>query len=251
MKNIFKKIHYLFFPPPKKYSSLYSLIDFPKLQQTLSYSIINKDIFVQALLHSSFIPPAPIPDFQSNERFEFIGDAVLDLVVGEYVFLQHTSVDEGKLTVLRSQLVNRKALIYYAKELHLHNFLLIVPNGTNEKGLETILGDTFEAIIAAIYLDGGLEKAKKFISHQIHKALENGFLNLVERNFKSELLEITQAQKKGIPRYVFVNEEGPEHDKIFTMEVFIGNTSYGIGTGKNKKEAEQFAAKEALARLTQ
>ena len=155
------------------------------------------------------------------------------------------------MTVLRSKLVNRKALVYYAREIDLLRFLLMNPNPSfaGEKGIETIIADAYEAMIAAIYQDGGLNAARIFIERQLTSALNKGYLQSSDNNFKSELLELSQAQGKGVPRYSIIREEGPDHDRTFTIEVFVENHALGAGVGKNKKEAEQAAAEQALQKL--
>lgn len=188
---------------------------------------------------------------ESNERMEFLGDAVLSLIVAEYLYQEYPAKEEGELTILRSRLVNRKALAFYAKEIDLKKFLFSHTNsvGVVEKGFDTILADAYEAIIAAIYMDSGLAAARSFILERLRSAIANGYLKESDANFKSELLELSQSKGKGIPKYQTVNEEGPDHDRTFTIQVFIGADVYGIGVGKNKKEAEQAAAELAVQKL--
>lgn len=246
--NFFQR---LFSSPPQRLSSLYTLIDWKLFEHALSYKIRSKDYFVQALMHRSFIATSAGNEFQSNERLEFLGDSVLNFVVAEFLYNAYPMKEEGELTILRSKLVNKKALVYYAKEIALGEFLITntTATGVAEKGFETILSDAYEAVIAAIFFDGGIQRAKEFVLRQVNSALEKGFLYSTEHNFKSELLELVQSQGKGIPRYSTVKEEGPDHDRTFTIEVFVGTDSYGYGVGKNKKEAEQAAAENAVQRL--
>jgi len=239
-----------FYHPPERLSSLYPRVPWQQFEQMLCYKIKDKDLFVQALIHRSYIPVADIK-LQSNERMEFLGDAVLNFIVGEYLFEQHPDKEEGELTVLRSQLVNRKALAFCAKEIKLKSFLISHTNssGVIEKGFDTILSDAYEAIIAAIYKDGGLDAARVFVLTRMKSALSNGYLKGNDQNFKSELLELSQAKGKGVPRYQTVKEAGPDHDRTFTVEVLVGNEVMGSGIGKNKKEAEQAAAELAVLKL--
>lgn len=206
---------------------------------------------MQALAHRSFLATLEGNLLQSNERLEFLGDAVLDFVAGEYLFREFPNKEEGELTILRSKLVNKKALVHYAKAIDLRKYILMNANGSGvvEKGFETIISDAYEAVIAAIYLDKGMAEAKAFILNQLIPALTNGFLNETDKNYKSELLELSQASGKGVPRYTTIKEEGPDHDRTFTVEVFVGNSPFGTGIGKNKKEAEQSAAEEAVKKL--
>jgi len=237
--------------PDQSFSELYSKIDLAKFEQALHYHIRNKDLFLQAMLHRSFAQFVNTPDIQSNERLEFLGDSVLNMVAGEYLFLAYPRAEEGQLTVLRARLVNRKALVSYAKQINLWDFLLLSNSASQaaEKGSETIVADAYEAVIGAIYLDGGLEEARQFVHRQLASALEGGLLDEADENYKSALLEYAQANGKAIPRYTIIKEDGPDHDRTFTVEATIGNGLSGLGTGKNKKEAEQAAAENALVRI--
>lgn len=218
-----------------------------RFQQLTGYTIKNRDIVSLALLHRSFIQRPGAPD-KSNERLEFLGDSVLNLVVGEYLYHRFPDAEEGELTKIRSRLVNRKALAAYAKEIKLMDFISMSTSAAQSigKGYDTIIADTYEAVIAAIYLDGGYHEAKKFVERQVLAALKNGSVVTEDENYKSILLEHAQANGIGVPRYVIVKEEGPDHDRTFTVEVLLNSTSLGTGIGKNKKEAEQAAACKAL-----
>jgi ribonuclease III len=228
-------------------------IDFKNLERALKYSIRDHLLFQQALSHRSYIQSTANPAGSSNERLEFLGDSVLNLVVGEYLYRREPLAQEGMLTKNRARLVNRKALSVLADELHLDEFILISPQTTqiSSRGMETILSDAFEAVVGALYLDGGFEEAQTFIERCLVAAVERGTLTFTDENFKSQLLEQAQACGLGIPRYVTVKEAGPDHDRTFTVEVFIGSQSYGVGIGKNKKDAEQAAAAHALPRITE
>ena len=226
-------------------------VDFRKLEQTLQYNIRRQHYFFEALTHRSYLQVPNSGAVVSNERLEFLGDAILNLVVAEYLFRKHLSAPEGDLTKIRSRFVNRKALIVYANELRLSEFILMSSNTSQlaGKGMETMLSDAFEAIIGAIYLDGGYNKAQIFIERHISSAVEHGIVNTEDENFKSRLLEYSQAGSFGVPRYMTINEEGPDHDRVFTVEVYIGGNPLGAGVGKNKKDAEQQAAEKALQKL--
>jgi len=228
-------------------------IDFNRLEKTLNYSIRDKQIFREALSHRSYLQVSNDETAISNERLEFLGDSVLNLVVGEYLFYREPDAEEGELTKVRSRFVNRKAASIYAHDLHLMNFILVSPHTMqiHDRGMETILSDAFEAIVGALYLDGGYEEAKQFVERCLGSAIQNGIMKLDDVNFKSQLLEQSQAKGLGIPRYSTIHETGPDHDRTFTVEVLIEKKSYGIGTGKNKKSAEQSAAENALQKLNQ
>lgn len=222
--------------------------DVHKLEEALHYSIRNPEFFYQALLHRSYLQTIEEGSATSNERLEYLGDSILSLVVSEYVYDEYPEADEGELTKVRSRLVNRKALAAYARQFNLWDFMLVSSSTAQSvgRGSETILADAFEALIAAIYLDGGYAEAQQFVRTQVLKALKHGIVSIEDENFKSKLLEIAQASGYGVPRYVILNEEGPDHDRTFTVEVHVGSTITGIGVGKNKKDAEQAAAEQAF-----
>lgn len=223
---------------------------FTELEEIIGYPIKDKSHYIQALMHRSFLEELEDDD-KSNERLEFLGDAVLSLIVAEYLFENFPNENEGFLTKVRAKLVNRFALSDAAEDIGLANFILINQNLTNTfaRASKTVLSDAFEAIIGAIYLDHGLDISKKFI----HKILINPIVKdgeyLVDENFKSQLLEYAQANRMEVPNYIVVKEEGPQHDRVFTVKVSIGENYFGIGTGKNKKTAEQNAAKATLEKI--
>lgn len=227
-------------------------IDFPLLERALHYTIRDRKYFHQAFSHRSYLQVKGTPGAVSNERLEFLGDAILNLVAAEFLFRRDEHATEGDLTKLRARLVNRKTLAIHAKNMGLEEFMLMSPSALQlpGRGMESILADAYEAVIGAIYMDGGFEAAAAFVRTGLVAAVENGYLGTEDENFKSRLLELTQALGFGTPRYITVNEEGPDHDRTFTVEVIIGNKSYGSGHGKNKKDAEQAAAEKALAHFT-
>ena len=172
-------------------------------------------------------------------------------MVAEYLYNSFPNAEEGDLTKIRSRLVNRKALATYAKEIDLMEFILMSSSAAQSigKGYDTIIADTYEAVIAAIYLDGGYFEAKKFVERQVLAAIKNKTVVTHDENYKSILLEYAQARGLGVPRYAIVKEEGPDHDRTFTVDVTVNSVRLGSGTGKNKKEAEQVAANRALREL--
>ncbi len=232
-------------------SDLYSTIDFKRLENILQYRIRRKEVFLQAVLHRSYLQFAEAPDVRSNERLEFLGDSVLNMVVAARLYALYPYAEEGDLTIMRARLVNRKALVQYAKKIHLRDFLLLSNSAsqTAEKGADTILADAYEAVIGAVFLDGGLHEAKQFVERQLTSVLKEGTIHEGDDNYKSALLEYAQANGMSLPHYTIVKEEGPDHDRTFTVEVSIGEGKSGIGIGKNKKEAEQSAAQHALSSL--
>jgi ribonuclease-3 len=218
-----------------------------RLQRVLGCKIHDRDLFVQALLHRSF-PQRSGHASSSNERLEYLGDSVLNLIVGEHLYARYPSAPEGDLTKMRSRLVNSKALAAYAKALRLSDFILMSPSAAQSvgRGYDTIIADTFEAIVAAIYLDRGFVTARRFVERQVSLALAHGAVVTNDENYKSKLLEYAQSRGLGVPRYLIVKEEGPDHDRTFTVDVLLRNERRGTGTGKNKKDAEQAAASQAL-----
>lgn len=224
--------------------------DFARFEQLIGYHPKNWALFFESLLHRSYLQYLG-PRVKSNERLEFLGDAILNSLVAEYLYRLYPSLEEGDLTKIRSRLVNRKALALRAKELRLSDYMLLSSSALQsvDSGSDSILADAFEAIIGAIYLDGGLSAAREFVSGALLKS--SGILNsaLTDDNYKSALLEYSQARSLGVPRYTVVKEDGPDHDRRFTVEVFLGAESLGVGTGRSKKDAEQAAAAQGLERI--
>jgi ribonuclease-3 len=235
----------------RAYTALSAKTDLERLERSMHYRIRHKALFVQALLHRSYLQFTGHAGLQSNERLEFFGDAILSVLVAEYLLEKFPDAEEGELTVLRSRLVNRKALANFAAAIHLKEFLITSNSASQamDKGCDTMLADAFEALLAAMYLDRGLEPVRKFIHQHLAEAMENGFMQTPSENYKSALLEYGQSHGKGIPRYLIVNEEGPDHDRIFTAEAYFGEELIGRGMGKNKKEAEQAAAAQAMSSI--
>ncbi|MFI5237840.1 MAG: ribonuclease III, partial [Ignavibacteriales bacterium] len=220
---------------------------FKVLEKIIGTTVDDKKIYVEALIHRSYLEDNETFTF-SNERLEFLGDSVLNLIIGEYLFNKFPNEEEGFLTKVRAKMVNRNALSIVAENLNLGELLIIssnVPKSITHNS-KSILSDALEALIGAVYLDKGIEVCKKFIQTNIlEPALKNGD-HLIDENYKSQLLEYAQANKLSIPVYQIVSEEGPHHDKVFTAEVIIEGKILGEGKGKSKKEAEQNAAQVAL-----
>jgi len=222
-----------------------------RLEATLGFTIHDPAIFAEALVHRSYLQMLPA-GAHSNERLEFLGDAVLSLIVAEYLHGLFPGAKEGELTKTRSRLVNRKALAVYGKALQIAEFILVSPSAAQsmDKGSDAIVADTVEALIAATYLDAGFAVARQFVLRLVSDALKNRSIVITDDNYKSLLLEYAQSRGLGIPRYVIVREEGPDHERTFTVDVLLANNRLGSGVGKNKKNAEQAAAAEAIQALT-
>lgn len=220
------------------------------LENLLGIEIKNLKYFEEALIHRSYLHLLPKGEYNSNERLEFLGDAVLSLIVTDYLFHQNPNLPEGDLTKMRSWLVNKHSLSMVARKLELDKLILVSFSTakTLERSGESILSDAVEAIIAAIYLDSGLEVAKKFIVEKLIPMLKEENV-LQDKNYKSILMEKVQAEGKLAPTYEVLEEFGPPHDKTFIVGVFIDNLQIATGKGKSKKEAEQDAAKNALNKL--
>lgn len=227
--------------------------DLRHLQEAGGYRISNPGYFEQALVHRSYLQIAGHDGIVSNERLEFLGDSILNMLIGEFLFHHYTDIQEGDLTKLRSRLVNRKALTLCARALKLEDVILLNTSAEQslEQGNDALLADAFEAIIAAIYLDSGstLKPVKEFLSRTLLTAEMFEQILYIDENFKSILLEYTQARGSGVPRYMVVREEGPDHERIFTVAVHVGDEVLGKGQGRSKKEAEQHAAAEAISKL--
>ncbi len=223
-----------------------------RLETSLGFPIHNASLFAEALVHRSYLQKLP-SGTHSNERLEFLGDAVLSLIVAEYLHARFPNAEEGELTKTRSRLVNRRALATYGKTLGIAEFILLSPSAAQsmDHGSDAIIADAVEALIAATYLDSGFDCARRFVLRVVTEALEHRAVVIADDNYKSLLLEYAQSHGLGIPRYVIVREEGPDHERTFTVEVVLANTRLGSGTGRNKKNAEQAAAAEALAWLRQ
>ncbi|GIV56250.1 MAG: ribonuclease 3 [Candidatus Kapaibacterium sp.] len=220
------------------------------LEAVLGVDIRSPALYEEALTHRSYLQVKNDPTVQSNERLEFLGDAILGMVIAEYLFHHHEDVAEGELTKMRSWLVNKRSLALCARKLDLDKFLLMSYSAANAlaKGNDSVLADAVEALIAAVYLDHGFDKARSFIEERLLPLmLEERVMH--DTNFKSLLLEYVQARGYSAPRYRVVEESGPDHEKQFTVAVYVGSASVGIGSGRSKKEAEQNAARQALEYL--
>ena len=223
---------------------------FTRLEKILGTAISDKNIYLEAFIHRSFLEENEQFEF-SNERLEYLGDSVLNLVIGEFLFNKFPKEEEGFLTKVRAKMVNRNALSSVAEEINIADFIILssnIPKNITQNS-KSILSDTLEALIGALYLDKGIESCRNFILKNIVEPVLKEGEYLVDENFKSQLLELAQANKLANPVYHITNEAGPHHDKTFTVEVRIDDKVFGKGVGKSKKEAEQYAAKKALEKL--
>jgi ribonuclease-3 len=189
----------------------------------------------------------------ANERLEFLGDAVLDLIVVEGLWHRYPSGSEGELSKLKAMLVSGSALHLVAESLHLGEFILMSASEARNGGRRrsSILEDTMEALIAALYLDGGIKAASCFVEKYILSRAAGIASEKIDINYKSRLLEFAQGQGLSAPHYWTIEERGPDHMKEFVIDVLIGNNNLGRGTGRSKKSAQQDAARKALIRIEQ
>ncbi len=217
----------------------------------IDYKFTNKEILTEALTHSSYANEHKINKVKDNERLEFLGDAILDLVVSEFLYKKHKDLPEGDLSKLRASIVCEAFLLEAAKEIKLGDFLLLGKGEELTGGRErtSVLADAFEAVIAAIYLDGGIEESEKFIHRFIITYMESLSNDKKIEDYKTHLQEIIQKDSKNPISYVLINEKGPDHDKYFEVEVRHNGYILGSGSGRTKKEAEQQSAYEALQKL--
>lgn len=216
-----------------------------QLEQKIGYQFQNRSLLKQALTHSSYANEQKINKTGDYERLEFLGDAVLELVSSDFLFKEHPDLPEGQLTRKRSSMVCEPALAFCAKEISLEQYILLGKGeeATGGRTRDSIISDVMEATIGAIYLDSGIEEAKKFIHRFVLSDLENKVLFY---DAKTILQELVQRDNQGALRYELRKEEGPEHAKIFTVEAYVGDVMVGCGKGHSKKSAEQQAAYEAL-----
>lgn len=217
------------------------------LQDKIGYQFNNVSLLKEALTHSSYANEHRSQNIRYNERLEFLGDAVLSIVVSDYIFKNCPELPEGELTKLRASLVCEKSLYEFAKKIDLGNYLLLSKGERNNGGADrpSILSDAFEALIAAIYIDGGMKSASKHILNFVIPEIKNSKKKRIN-DYKTTLQEIIQKNPGEQLEYVLVNESGPDHNKHFVVEVHLNSNVIGKGGGRSKKEAEQQAAREAL-----
>ncbi|HAX46165.1 MAG TPA: ribonuclease III [Nitrospina sp.] len=223
------------------------IIELAPLQKTLNYSFNDPCLLNKALTHKSYANEIDIP-VKNNERFEFLGDSVLDLIVSHYMILEYDDLAEGALSKIRAAVVNEACLAKLAKDIDLGQYLLLGKgehlSGGRQKS--SILANTFEALVGALFCDSNLETVSKILMPTLIIEIDKYKDTCKLRDFKSDLQEYTQDKLTCIPSYQVVGEMGPDHDKRFEVEVTVRNKVQGKGNGKSKKEAEQSAAMMAL-----
>ena len=219
-----------------------------ELGKKIGYTFREPALLKQALMHSSYTNEKHLPKYQCNERLEFLGDAVLELVSSEYLYLNSPHTPEGELTKTRASMVCEPSLALCARDIGLGDYLLLGKGeeATGGRHRDSVTSDAMEALIGAVYLDGGFTSAKEFIHRFVLTDLEDKKLFY---DSKTILQEMVQGMKAGTISYRLTGEEGPDHDKSFYVEVLIGDRAYGDGKGRTKKAAEQQAAYRAILKL--
>jgi ribonuclease III len=227
--------------------------EFPELENRLGYAFRDKKVLLEALTHRSFYHENPDKADAYNERLEFLGDSVLGFIIVEYLFSINHNLTESVMAKTKSYVVKEAVLSEVASSISIGQYLRLGKGEEHTGGRtkKSLLADAFEALLGAVYVDGGYDAAQKIVlslfREKIHPIINSGEFH----DSKTELQEKTQLLFSSIPDYRIIKQEGEEHRKIFTVEVYISGEKYGSGVGKSKKEAETIAAKEALAVLQQ
>jgi len=219
-----------------------------EFEQKAGLSFVNREVLQRAFVHRSYANENKDFKLGHNERLEFLGDAVLELVVTDELFKKYPTKSEGELTAVRASIVNTKSLSETALKLHMGDFLLLSKGEARSTGRARsyILANTFEAVVGAIYTDLGYEAARAFIERNLFEKIEPVINNKLWVDSKSFFQEKSQEVYNITPEYRVLKETGPDHDKTFTMGVFVGEKLFGEGIGASKQDAEQEAAKHAL-----
>ena len=227
------------------------MVDWQVLQQAIGVTFQDTSLLEQAFIHSSYTNENPGFHLPDNERLEFLGDALLSFIVAEKLYHGFPHFGEGELTEIRVSLVRQETLAGLAVELKLGDYLYLGRGEESGGGRQrqTNLADVFESLIGAIFLDQGLNAARDFVLHKLHRQLQEVGAKGVGRNYKALLQEFTQAKYKQLPSYRLVEVSGPDHDKDFVVEVVLGDRVFGTGSGKSKRAAEMEAARIAWEEL--
>lgn len=222
--------------------------DLLALEECLGVDFADNTLLRRALTHRSYLNENPDRQLQDNERLEFLGDAVLDFVVGAYLYQRYSQMDEGGLTALRAALVRTKTLAGFARQLKLDHYLLLGHGEEESGGRERAptLCAAFEAVIGAIYVDKGLDAVQPLVERLVDPALDRIMAKSLHKDAKSEFQVWAQAEFNVTPHYEVLAEEGPDHEKTFTVQVLVGQEVWGVGKGRSKQTAAQAAAKVAL-----
>lgn len=226
-------------------------MDFSAFETRIGYRFKDQRLIEQAFTHRSYLNENRAPGREHNERIEFLGDAVLELVVTEFLYSKYPDRPEGDLTAYRAALVNTVSIADAATKLGMNEFLLLSRGESRDVGRarQIILANAFEALIGALYLDSGYVTAKDFISKQLFHKTEEVVSKRLWQDAKSRLQEVAQERSQVTPTYQLIDQSGPDHDKKFVIGAFIGGERIALGEGKSKQEAEQAAADAALKKM--
>jgi ribonuclease III len=222
-----------------------------QLEKIIGTYILNPNLYLKALRHRSKLIESNLRHTESYEQLEFLGDAVLDLIISEILFDRFSTRDEGFMTQIRSRIVKGETLAQFSQHLELDK-IIEVGSRVKDQGIETslsVLADIFEALLGALYRDRGYGEARRFVVNLVDSYLDLEKLESEKDNYKSILLEYAQSKKMAAPTYEILRISGPDHEKEFEIQVVINDTRYGKGEGRNKKKAEQIAAKSTLSIL--
>jgi len=221
-----------------------------EFQRIIQYEFRNKDLLINALTHSSYVNEGKPSHIGNNERLEFLGDAILDAVISDYLYNRLGNVEEGELTKLRAVIVCERSLALCGNRISIGNYLRLGKGEENSGGRKrgSILADAVEAVIGAIYLDGGWDAAREFVIRTFAELIEDALCGKLHMDYKTEVQERLQSHGETDICYVIEREEGPDHDKTFYANLIFRGNIIGSGCGRSKKEAEQQAAKQALER---
>ena len=223
-------------------------IDLSKLEQLLGYTFTDKNFLLTAVTHRSYLNENRDATQDHNERLEFLGDAVLELVVTDFLFKKYPEKPEGELTAIRAALVNTVSLSETSQKLGVNEYLLMSKGESKDTGRarQYILANVFEALVGALYLDQGYDTAAEFIADQLFGKTERIVDKRLWQDAKSRFQELSQEHQSVTPTYTTLSQEGPDHDRVFTVGVFLGKEKVAEGQGRAKQEAEQAAAERAI-----
>ncbi len=223
-------------------------MDYSKIEEKIGVKFNHQDLLIQAFTHRSFLNENRDKDLEHNERLEFLGDAVLELVTTDYLFKTFPDRNEGDLTAFRASLVNTQSISDVATNLGFNDYLRLSKGESKDEGRARsyILANVFESVIGAVYLDQGYEKAEKFITEFLFPTLDRVIAEGTWVDAKSKLQEVVQEKHGVTPSYKTVKEDGPDHDKVFTVAVYFNDKKIDTGSGKSKQEAEQDVARKIL-----
>lgn len=222
--------------------------DLMNLQQLLRVTFTDEKVLLSAVTHRSYLNEHREANWDHNERLEFLGDAVLELVVTDYLYKKYPEKPEGELTAVRAALVNTVSLAAASEELGINQYLLMSKGEAKDEGRarQYILANAFEACIGALYIDQGYETAKEFIADRLFKKTDEIVTKRLWQDSKSRFQELAQEHASVTPTYETLRQEGPDHDRVFTVGVFLRSEKVAEGNGRSKQEAEQAAAEQAI-----